>query len=926
MTRTERRLLVQSVALGAGLTVLVAIFAVLGALAPLESWLYDQRARHCQHYSPQPTDKLIHLDIDDRSLDGNSWPWPRSMMGDIVDEVHRAGAKGMAFDIFFSESSRAPDEDERFAAALQRFNAALVPVAFGPKPTITPIKRKAIALLEADLELSEEQVQDQLRADFPNEALEGNDFFESRRQAMFNRIARTIDKSDLDPAALRHELLPRTDRMVRGAPILTLLEEQHAKALSMKVLDTYAIAKPDGVPRLLSVTGEFPPIPLLARTTAGTGFVDYLSDPDGAVRSVPLWVEYDNRLYPQIALSLACRQLDVDVRQLKLTENSVTIPLPGGDAIRIPTRRHRSSRYGEIGMVMDVPYTGPVNRWEYIYDKPDYREPRQHVPASKVLEITRMAQNIRQNNAQADDALRSLLSVLDAARFKAFSERTPDPDDFPARRELIALTINDAAPFIEQLKAVPAAEWTEDDRKLHSGFQALQLVLEQNTRLQADLATQRQWLRDQMEGRAVLMGWIATGKVDFNPTSLHAKCPGVVIHGLLFNAIMTRDFIVQAPLWINLLITLLIGALTTMLAAMMSPARALGGALTLAAIYTAINGQLFYDYANLVVWLGPPLVIVIAIWSGCTLLRFVVERRERARIIRRFQTYVDPALVRYVLENPMQARLDGQMRELTVVFTDLAGFTTLSERLREKSVPLLNEYMGLMVPAIRQRQGYLNKFLGDGIMFFFGAPWDNAAHARDAVRTVMDMHEIVLEFNERLKARELPQVAMRAGISTGQMVVGDAGSIGQAGPHSASDYTVLGDPVNLGARLEGANKVTGTRTLVTARTVELIEPNVFLFRPVAKIQVKGKEEAVMVFEPMALWEDATDRQKNIADVTAMMVERFMAGRFESCLEAVRELEAIAGPNPLGSLYEQTCLTYMRELPAEFDGRIELTEK
>jgi adenylate cyclase len=194
------------------------------------------------------------------------------------------------------------------------------------------------------------------------------------------------------------------------------------------------------------------------------------------------------------------------------------------------------------------------------------------------------------------------------------------------------------------------------------------------------------------------------------------------------------------------------------------------------------------------------------------------------------------------------------------------------------------------------------------------------AHATDAVATVLEMHAAVTRFNERLKERGLPELSMRAGITTGPMIVGDAGGAGR------NDYTVLGDVVNLSSRLEAANKYTGTRTLMGARTAEMLDGK-FLYRAVAKLKVVGKEEAVMVYEPLEFADRATDGQHELARCSAQITEAFAAGRFDDCLRTIDELERAFGPSKLAELYRSLASRYLQDPPpAGFDGRIVLTEK
>src|SRR5439155_22534626 len=180
-------------------------------------------------------------------------------------------------------------------------------------------------------------------------------------------------------------------------------------------------------------------------------------------------------------------------------------------------------------------------------------------------------------------------------------------------------------------------------------------------------------------------------------------------------------------------------------------------------------------------------------------------------------------------------------------------------------------------------------------MFFYNAPRHNAKHASDAVASVLDMHAKLAEFNGRLRERGLPELSMRGGIASGNMIVGDAGGGGR------SDYTVLGDAVNLSSRLEAANKQTGTDTLINDRAAELLDGK-FLVRPIGKIQVVGQEQAGMCYEPLATTEAATEAQRDLVEKTRAMVEAFIAGKFQDCLCASEKMPQCK----LVSIYRGMC--------------------
>jgi adenylate cyclase len=429
------------------------------------------------------------------------------------------------------------------------------------------------------------------------------------------------------------------------------------------------------------------------------------------------------------------------------------------------------------------------------------------------------------------------------------------------------------------------------------------------------LGKERANLATKVKDRVVFVGSISTGAADFVNTSIDARCPGVYLHGAAFNAIMTGDFWRAAPGWVTSAAILAMGALATLAIALFSPPKAFAAVLALAAAYAAINGPLLFDRHNLLVGAAGPLVTVGVVWAGVTLIQFIREIAERNRLTRRFSSYVDPTLVNYVVENPEQVRLEAHQKELTVCFSDLAGFTTLSEKLGARSAKVLGQYMEAMVPLIRARRGYVNKFLGDGIMFFCGAPVDNPDHAADAVAIVLDMQAALGPFNAELDKQGLPTLSMRTGVSTGMMVVGDAG------PSFASDYTVLGDAVNLAARIESANKAFGTANLITARTADLLGGR-FVIRPIADLLVVGKSESRVVYEAIAPVETATEQQKRVAALTKAVFDAFVAGRFDECLAAVAELETFAGPTKLTALYRSEAQTRRGQPPDPgFRGQI-----
>lgn len=938
MTGPQRKRLVSIWMFGTLLTLLVLAAEYGDQLKRLENELYDTRVRRCQLFRKPPTGALAHVDIDDGALaQVGPWPWSRGLIADIVDELHGAGAKVIVFDVLFAEPKppevvpdplaggfRRVDHDADLARAVQRAANVLLAASLkfkAPTPA-DPVEEAVGGTLLADLELEPDEVTAKLAArGMADEKLAKRvaaNFVAIRREAMCTRIKRELDGGGpLDVEALRQRLLPRaTSRAGSVSTIERQLEEAYEHVKIVQALRRFAIPVAGEPPTLLDTDGGVLPMARLAEAAAYGGFTDYLPDRDGVVRSIPLAVWHEREVFPQISLVAACAVMGIDVRSVRVAEDAVVLPRPAGDLV-IPTRKVPDGPFAGAGSFLDIPLFGePLregNSWE--------RTPGR-ISVLDVVRVCQTRERISQNDARAVESVARVLDIINPDDAAALRAEPPPAEELAA---LVDDTLDTLQSLIESFAEItdPSPEEAAELARLRQAeANALRLAAWKRERpeLIEQLGDARAQLVPKIRDRAVFIGSISTGAFDFVATSLDSRCPGVYLHGAAFNAIMTGESWRVAPRWTTFAIAAVMGLLTTAIIWVFSPPKAALAVALLAGGYAAVNGFLLFDYGNLIVGAAGPLVAAGVVWSGVTLIQFIREIGERTRLTRRFRSYVDPTLVSYVIENPDQARLEAQERELTVAFTDLAGFTTLSERLRADSAKMLGRYMEVMVPLIRARRGYVNKFLGDGIMFFFGAPLENPEHAPCAVAAVLDMQAALGPFNAELTRRGLPTLAMRAGVSTGLMVVGDAG------PSFASDYTVLGDAVNLAARIESANKAMGTNNLITARTAELLGGR-YVIRPVANLLVVGKKNSVWVHEALAPVETATEEQKRLASMTAAFVEAFNARQFEACLKACRKFEAAFGNSKLTDLYTEEAGKCLRERPGdEFCGVITLQAK
>jgi class 3 adenylate cyclase/CHASE2 domain-containing sensor protein len=946
MNRTEKRLLRRTIELGLALTLVVIVLDWVGLLQPFARYLYDRRARYCQFFSPAPSDKIVHLDINDETLESIGWwPWPRAKLAMLMEEIRLAGPKIVGFDVVFTEAQpvrleKTPDgadriieDDKAFADSIGKAGNVLIPLSIDPQEaTDPPIVAAMIELFKKDLEIDRARLKVELRGtkfDTPqlNQDVDQH-FLAARQQAMFERVMAAVSGGESDLNKLREQLTPGAWAADVRSDVVLLLTNTLPRVQSVLRLKEFTQPIPPDLPPMLTSDKELATIAPLAEAAAYCGFVDFVQEGDGVVRSVPLYVNYRGRLLPHMLLVSTCALLDVKLSDVKITPDSVTIPVPDAP-ITIPVRTIHSAKFGRIGMFAAIPYFGRTDKWNLMYDLPGYSDSKQHLPLKSVWTICEFQRDIEENNRKAIDAIAFFMATMnpDEEKVQAFLKSAPSltPEELEQKIRQ-TLDNSDVKDYVKMAQETAAKDRSEVESKLINSHAALDNALSRNARLQQRRAEARLQLRQQLSGRIVLVGWAATGKTDMYTTSLHPVCPGVAIQGVMINGILTRHLWTTPGWWVTVLCTAVIGITTTGIVALLPTLRALLITMLLIVGYAALNGLVFFDWGNGIVGAAGPITAAVVIWTGLTFARFVFEQRERSRVIKRFTSRVDPAIVNYVLENPDEVRFDGQLKEMTVVFTDLAGFTTISEKLKERTVPLLNEYMSRMMPIIRGNKATWNKFLGDGIMFYFNAPRDNQTHARDAVFTVLEMQKAMEPFNQRLFQRGLPHVAMRAGISTGMMIVGDAGSTDTNDEANlASDYTVLGDDVNLGARLESANKALGSRVLMNGRAAELLNGE-FLVRPMGNIKVVGKTEGVETFEALCLTSEATDKQKSLVEMSTCVVERFKSAEFNQCIDAARKLEDTFGSSKFTQLYMHLSRQYLEAPRDWFDGQIVLVEK
>lgn len=390
--------------------------------------------------------------------------------------------------------------------------------------------------------------------------------------------------------------------------------------------------------------------------------------------------------------------------------------------------------------------------------------------------------------------------------------------------------------------------------------------------------------------------------------------PGVEIHAQAVATILSGDHIRVLSRPIQYLWTLLLGVLVVVVAPRLHGVwgAALTGALAGGALLIA---WWLFSREGIWLWSATPVLALGLSYGGSTATLFFAEEQEKARIRGMFQQYVASSVVDELIKKPELLALGGEERVISVLFSDIAGFSSISEKLTPtKLVELLNEYLTAMTDIAMKHGGIIDKYQGDSIMAEFGVPVPLPDHALRACYAGLDMIRELSRMREKWAAEGRPQLFARVGINTGRVLVGNLGS------HRIMDYTVMGDHVNLASRLEGANKPYGTHMMVSEFTWEVVKDELF-GRELDRIAVKGKEQPVRVYELIAR------RSEGIPARTEAMLRDFaealalyQAARFAEALSA---LEALAQRHPEDgptALYVERCREYIADPPPSgWDG-------
>ena len=846
--------------LGIAAAIGIALISMTHFYQDLESSSYDFRFQKRNDWfgEPRQLPAVATIDIDDLAYQTHGFPFTRDLHARMVETIRAYGARMVGFDMFFYEPA-----GER----------------------LSPIAVSEIH----DAEFNRSSVMDLVQN-------HDRDFVDVAERTGIVYLSQTFEIAEGKTV----EFAAQNQR-----------ERSSEKERAVTALNRFSVeAGPDVGSQLFVATDIDVPILPYIESARGVGFALPKPDHDGIVRHYRMAIYYDGRVYFSLGLAMACDYLNVSFDRVIFEPGQIILPgatHPDGSVsdLRMPVSGHcellvnwagtfnGTYRHFPYNMIMDFAETEPQNRALKFAKRVLVEAPDVFGDNEAYLE------RARQNEVGLDPGL--LLEfrnvVMDCAGMEEVlrADRSLSVEGFiqmmgvPA--EEVAPIAEILAPYFDRIKNnLGIVDILTEDPDLSLEEVARRMGITRMEDIDLGVGIIRSLVRaggvqphdhplffldrimtggllgegssdrilsaDEFNGTVFFYGLTATGTHDLNPTPFGAREAMLGAHVNVFNTILTQNFLQRLSMWQNAAVMVVLGILIGVL---VPRYKALPGAGMVFAILTAYVTVVFVLFIQFGIWadmLGPIATLTVG-YLTITLYDYFQKEKEKEFVQGAFGHYLDPKIVDQLVENPdLVTQLGGDQRVMSVFFSDIASFSTISENLTAvELVELLNEYLTEMCDIIAIHDGTIDKFEGDAIMAFWGAPVAMEDHAQASVFACIDMQQKCAELREKFEREgqmvELRQLwadqgrgeflRVRMGINTGEMVVGNLGS------HSRVDYTVMGDAVNLAARLEGAGKAYGITSMISEFTYRAAG-DVAEVRPLDSIRVVGKDEPVTVYE------------------------------------------------------------------------------
>ncbi|HOP30461.1 MAG TPA: CHASE2 domain-containing protein [Spirochaetota bacterium] len=843
--------------IGLAAFLLILPFSFTDAYNLFELKLYDLR------FQAKPSipewDRLYFVDIDENSTTAlGQFPWTRDIYAEGLKVMKELGTSQISFDIMFPDPSPVQINDEAYKTIE---NKAASKAKVVPEDVSALIKN--------------------------NDTL----FAQSLKDNGSAIIAYTFTGDPLTPDAIERQKAGKfQDAMKRFTAISSIPVPQgrEKEFESLKGDDTIAIVYP--IPELMSAAKTF-------------GFVNRFTDIDGTIRRVRLVQMFDGRIYFNLALSMlidACnvKQGDIEVNPgrniiLKNAFNTMDHKI---ENIVIPIDKS--------GMIY-VNWAGPGPREESFHILPFFALLEYPKFSYGVYDFFDSAAGLEGIHARMENesAISSLEEKYHTA--KDNNERKSIWNDIAVRKEALK---KEKLAALDMLKT-EKKKLEEKQKSENPGNAAKELAV-----LEEDIKAVELVIRTEaLKGKIAIIGLTATGTHDIASIPLHNEYPGVGTYHNTINTIINREFIKKPGGIFTFILILVTAAVSGLIMQRLASRRSLAVAIVgffvinLLSLYLFAFHNVWIEQLGLNLALIIPSIVIVSI-------KLVSEESQKRFIKGAFSRYIAPDVIEQIMEHPESLELGGENRRITTFFSDVAGFSTISEKLTPPElVKLLNEYLSEMTDIIISHGGTIDKYEGDAIMAFYGAPHPYVDHELRACLAAIDMKKRLRELQEHWRNIGQHELFVRMGMNTGMAVVGNMGS------RMRMDYTAMGDSVNLASRLEGANKVYGTTAMISENTYNAVKEHVET-RRLDFLRVVGKTEPIGIFELLGMKGSLPQKVYDALEHYNKGMDYFRERQWKRAMNAFHDALKILPDDGPSKTYVKRCEEFMKKPPSQkWDG-------
>jgi adenylate cyclase len=877
----------------------------LGFYRSAEWRIYDL-ALHLKPAVPE-NKSLLFLDIDDTAIAKvGSFPWSRDLMADGLITMAEFGAGYAVFDIEYVDTSPRGVDNQLLEQELPGlFGREFQTIRQNIRDLFQALRQGNIGMADA--------------ADYIRQLEELTD---TSRQLLLAKVAGIARDNDA--------YLGRAARLYGKAffTVNMLPEEEPSvgEELRRYVMDSIALPRVQVAAGFPYMSADIRPAILpIMQGARGAGFPNVIVDPDGVRRRIDLVRGYGERYFAQLGFAALLDLLggpEVNVEARRIVLKDAELPGKGRRDIVLPLAEDRRFLINWPKKKYQDSFRH-LTYWELVR----YRRLEQElVHDLKVMEGAGYLVEFKGNYGLLDPYLyaqRILEEVLGGGDNQGMEEYRQARETFfrDAGQFLEGPAEADLAGKYEAL--LVSGQLKEADRASVKQVQeALPEVFAATREVYRNLAQSRSTLQQELKGSFCILGWTGTSTTDIGVNPFEEEYMNVGTHASVVNTILSGRFLDSLPWWASALAALGLAVAVYLLTRRLGPLPSILVGLGFLVLIAALGLGFFLVTGTYLKMLTPVLTVFFTLFV-LILVKFLAEEKEKSYIRNAFSHYLSTDVINELLADPDKLKLGGEKKLLTAMFTDVRQFSTISETMDPTDlVKLLNAYLTEMSNIILELRGTIDKYEGDAIIAFFGAPLSFTDHAARACSAAVRMKKMEKFLNEHFLAEKLSTtpLATRIGINTGEMVVGNMGTA------QKMDYTIMGNSVNLASRLEGVNKQYGTWILASEATRQEAG-EAFAWRQMDRVRVVGISQPVRLYELL-------DERSAVDASTLAAVEifhkaqaMFEARDWDKAAGLFEEVQRLLPGDGPAEVFLKRCRAFKEKPPAEnWDGVFSLTMK